>query len=342
MPHILPFPASRLLPSLLAFPALLSSCAGPALAPPPPSRTFEFSMKAVLPAGPGLRGPVTLWLPAPVEEDAQELGPLRTFARGGEIREGADDLGNRFLSIRGTPEPGKPLLLGYRVRVRRYEVRKHRGGEESGSQPKVDRWLAAPRLAPVERVKREALFATAGATSTLAKARILYDKVVSEVAYEKPPGEGWGRGSLDWVCTNKYGNCSDFHTLFIAYNQSIGTPARFEIGFPLPPETSFAWKEIRGYHCWACFFVPGFGWVPVDASEARKHPERKEFFFGGLTKDRIRLTRGRDLVLDPPQSGPPLNFFVYPYAECGGKDVSDRVRREILFRDLGPPVGRKD
>ena len=30
---------------------------------------------------------------------------------------------------------------------------------------------------------------------------------------------------------------------------------------------------------------------------------------------------GRDLLLNPPQAGPPLNTFGYPYAEVGGKPL---------------------
>jgi hypothetical protein len=37
--------------------------------------------------------------------------------------------------------------------------------------------------------------------------------------------------------------------------------------------------KIPGYHCWAEFYSGG-EWVPVDASEAWKHPERHQYYLG--------------------------------------------------------------
>jgi len=35
--------------------------------------------------------------------------------------------------------------------------------------------------------------------------------------------------------------------------------------------------EIGGYHCWAEFYLRGYGWVPVDTSEGWKQPEKRDF-----------------------------------------------------------------
>jgi hypothetical protein len=59
--------------------------------------------------------------------------------------------------------------------------------------------------------------------------------------------------------------------------------------------------------------------VPVDASEAAKDPSRREYFFGAHDENRVEFSRGRDLVLNPPQAGEPLNYFVYPYAEAASQ-----------------------
>ena len=49
--------------------------------------------------------------------------------------------------------------------------------------------------------------------------------------------------------------------------RASGVPARFEIGRSVPPESG----AVAGYHCWADF-QSGTTWIPVDASEAWKHP----------------------------------------------------------------------
>ena len=112
-----------------------------------------------------------------------------------------------------------------------------------------------------------------------------------------------------------------------------GIPARFEIGFPLPTDKSKG--SIGGYHCWASFFEDTRGWVPVDISEADKHPEMKEYYFGSLTADRIAFSVGRDITLEPKQQGPPLNYFVYPYVEVGGKPwPRKKMQLNFTFKDL--------
>ncbi len=54
---------------------------------------------------------------------------------------------------------------------------------------------------------------------------------------------------------------------------------------------------------------------------------------------------GRDLVLNPPQAGDPLNYFVYPYVEVNGKkweNVSNHFsfsrRRSRQHVCVGPVV----
>ncbi len=76
---------------------------------------------------------------------------------------------------------------------------------------------------------------------------------------------------------------------------------------------------MSGYHCWVEFFIGGIGWIPIDASEAKKHPERRDLFFGSHPADRIQLTLGRDLQLGEGHRSGPLNYFVYPVVELDGE-----------------------
>jgi transglutaminase-like putative cysteine protease len=154
-------------------------------------------------------------------------------------------------------------------------------------------------------------------------ARTLYDRVDSHLKYDKS-GEGWGRGDALWACDSGRGNCSDFHSLFIALCRDLKIPAKFEIGFPLPPEPGKA--EIAGYHCWAKF-LDGERWIGVDISEANKHPERKDFYFGRLPPDRVMFSAERDLELAPKQLAGPVNFLIYPYVEVDGRPYASQTRR---------------
>jgi hypothetical protein len=152
------------------------------------------------------------------------------------------------------------------------------------------------------------------------------------VTYKKE-GTGWGRGDSDWVCDSRFGNCTDFHSLFISLARSQNLPARFEIGFSIPPDQHEG--KISGYHCWAWFYLDGRGWIPVDISEADKHPDMKDYYFGNLTVDRVMFSTGRDLELVPKSGTAPLNFFVYPHIEIGGEKISaDNLEMQCTFKDM--------
>ena len=191
--------------------------------------------------------------------------------------------------------------------------------------------LAPDKLVPVTGLPAElAVKVTEGKAMPLEKARAIYDYVFTTMRYDKT-GTGWGRGDVLYACDAKKGNCTDFHSLFMAMARSQGIPARFEIGFPLPPEKHAG--EIAGYHCWADFFEPQHGWIPVDISEAWKHQEKRDYFFGAHDTNRVQFTMGRDLELNPKQDGAPLNYFVYPYVEVAGKEYPN-VSTAFSFADV--------
>ncbi len=192
-------------------------------------------------------------------------------------------------------------------------------------------YLQPDKLVPVTGLPADlAVKVTEGKDTQLDKARAIYDYVFTTMRYDKT-GTGWGHGDVLYACDAKKGNCTDFHSLFIAMARSQGIPARFEIGFPLPADKHSA--EIAGYHCWADFFEAKDGWIPVDISEAWKHQEKRDYFFGAHDVNRVQFTMGRDLKLAPAQDGPPLNYFVYPYVEVAGKEYPN-VSLAFSFADV--------
>jgi Transglutaminase-like superfamily len=163
------------------------------------------------------------------------------------------------------------------------------------------------------------------------KGRAIYEYVLANMRYDKS-GTGWGHGDTLYACNAKHGNCTDFHSLFISMARSQQIPSRFEIGFPIPSDKHSG--DIAGYHCWADFYTKDHGWVPIDISEAWKHPEQREFFFGHWDDNRVQFSVGRDITLSPKQNGEPLNYFVYPYVELDGKEYSN-VSTHFSFEDTG-------
>jgi hypothetical protein len=119
-------------------------------------------------------------------------------------------------------------------------------------------------------------------------------------------------------------------TILAAHQESVSQTAAklMALDFPLSAEHV---GSISGYHCWAEFFVEPYRWIPVDASEAWKHPEKRDYFFGAYDENRVQFTVGRDIRHEPRQQGDPLNYFIYPYAEVDGKPYA--VESKFSFRD---------
>lgn len=47
----------------------------------------------------------------------------------------------------------------------------------------------------------------------------------------------------------------------------------------------------------------------------------------------MQFSRGRDLKLAPPQSGEPLNYFIYPYVEVDGNPLED-LKKTFTYKDI--------
>jgi hypothetical protein len=104
----------------------------------------------------------------------------------------------------------------------------------------------------------------------------------------------------------------------VGANLQFRQAARFEIGLPLPADKQSS--EIAGYHCWADFYVGGKGWTPVGYLRGVEAPGERDYFFGWHDVNHVQFSTGRDLRLNPPQDGKPLNYFVYSSGELDGQE----------------------
>ncbi len=316
----------------LFLPLILSALSA-ATIPQPRVRTVVFDYEVTVPSPPAGVGEMDLWIPVPQDDAYQKIRKLRVETSGEhEITTGAN--GNRMLHLR-VKSPAESTKAAMHFEAERTERLQNdfQVQESSASETELQRYLQPDRLVPLDGKVREwaaEVVEKAHAKTDLEKARAIYEHVVSTVKYDKT-GTGWGRGDIYYACDARRGNCTDFHAIFIGYSRAVGVPARFAIGFPLPKERGSG--RIAGYHCWAEFYARGIGWIPVDASEAAKDPSRRTYFFGAHDENRVQFSRGRDLVLAPRQSGPPLNFFVYPYAEVDGKEYKG-LETSYQFQDV--------
>ena len=242
--------------------------------------------------------------------------------------------GNQMLHFDLEPSTTNPLTFRVTWQITRNEVR---GLDNVDPEARLDdaertTFLAANLKVPIHGRPLTLIDSkTLSRDNPIELGHSLYERVDSHMRYDKSQS-GFGNGDVLWACDSGFGNCTDFHSLFISLARSQGLPARFEIGFPLPPRRGEG--TIDGYHCWAQFHVDGHGWVPTDISEADRHPELKTYYYGNLTENRVQFSIGRDITLEPAQAGEPLNYFVYPHIEVDGEIWPvEKTERDFTFRD---------
>ncbi len=333
---------SRSLVACVVLVCAIAQLALPALAERP--RVFRFIYDVEIGPLTGGADAAQVFVPlAQSDEHQRVLSRVVTASiPGSEGRE--EEHGNAFWHGQLAQPEGQTVLVRVEYEVERRPYHKeglcsaHRGAALSPSEERrLRQYLDGDRLVPVNHPvlapALEEIRLTASVDNKALTARTIYDWLIDNLEYKKV-GTGWGNGDAFWACSERYGNCTDFHSLFNALARSSGIPARFEIGFPIPQDRGKG--RIGGYHCWAQFFLPGAGWVPVDASEAFKHPDRREEFYGGQGADRIRFTTGRDLVLGPSQTSGPLNYFIYPHVELAGKTWVGPMEKTFTYEDVTP------
>ncbi len=291
-------------------------------------RSFTFNYSFTVENIPEDAKHVKVWIPVPQTDEQQTVSGIHA-SDGIHFETVSDEeYHNQFLcfDLVDHVDEGSDATATVSYRVNRRPYRRL-AGSSPGEEPRdaeLARFLKPDRLVPVSgAIIIEAMAVTQNESEPLGKARALYDHIVETVRYDKS-GEGWGRGDAAYACDARAGNCTDFHSLFIGEARSLGIPARFIMGFPLPEDASEG--PVSGYHCWAEFYVRDLGWVPIDASEAHKHPQKHKALFGGLDANRVAVSVGRDIQL-PRTAAMPLNYVIYPYVEVDGKPHADVTTR---------------
>ncbi|MDP7009010.1 MAG: transglutaminase-like domain-containing protein [Phycisphaerales bacterium] len=282
---------------------------------------FEFTYQAVLPT---MTEPAQMWIPIPSDDQFQTITIDRIQMPGKYQILTDTKFANQILHVELNPEDsGSTFVLHFNV------LRQEKGVHVDQTNPEV--YLLPDQLVPDnEKFKKIAEVAITGKNGgDLVKARALYDHTIDRMKYAKF-GSGWGQGNANFACDSARGNCTDYHSYFIALCRSVGIPARFAIGAAVPASRDDG--GVSGYHCWAEFYAEG-KWWPVDISEADKYAALATYYFGHNPANRVEFSRGRNLVVSPgPKSGP-INFLAYPLLEVGGKPV--KVKPQFGFQRIG-------
>ena len=276
---------------------------------------FEFTYSIQLPI---IEGAGRIWIPVAQTNDYQEvIVESKHLPEHTEILED-EHLGNQAYYIK-LDESHSGEELSIRYAVKRSEKSPYKA--ILGDQKK--RYLSSSSLIPVNdrfrTIARSAIKDTLE-SDTLMWARSLYDYVIDSMKYIKD-GK-YGTGDAVYACDAQSGNCSEFHSYFIALARSVGIPARFAIGAAIPANRDEG--GVNGYHCWAEFHANG-KWWPVDISEANKYSDLATYYFGHHPANRIEFSQGRDIEFQPGPASGAINFFAYPIMEIDSTIVRPKV-----------------
>lgn len=283
---------------------------------------FDFLYTVTLPE---ITEPARMWLPLPTSDAFQtvEISSMEIPGKRQILRDQKN--GNQILLVNLDHEDSKKNVEIV------FHVQRIEKDAYDEPLPNPEKYLNPDRLVPLnEDFKSIAGKVVDGKVGDLVRARALYDHVIDSMRYIRN-GKGWGEGDAVYACNIKTGNCTDFHSYFIALSRSIGIPARFAIGAAIPSSRNEG--GIHGYHCWAEFYAEG-KWWPVDISEADKYSNLASYYFGRHPANRIELSRGRDIVVEPCPANGPINFLAYPVLEIGEKPAKVEVQfsfnREVI------------
>lgn len=318
--------------------ALLVAAAGPGMGQERAGQvTFALEV-----AAPRDARQVKLWFPYPTSDPDQTISDLRfdgNYSRFTLSREPNSGALYLYTEWNGPMDPRR-LQVTFRARARERRVR---GLADRGNALPIEvrQYLESEFWIPVEdpRVKAVATEATKGKRGILAKARGVYDWVVENTRRD-PDVPGCGLGKVEVTIAQRTGKCADISSVFVAVARAAGVPAREVFGLRLgqPGQSDIT----DGHHCWAEFYLPGTGWVPVDPADVRKvmlakdldlaaaRPVR-DYFFGAVDQFRIQLQKGGRGLHFPEGNAEPVNYFMYPYAEVDGVPLDYCKPRDFRY-----------
>ena len=324
--------------------------------PSPAKRHAKITLRVEIPNPVGSKY-LNLWVPYPISDEHQKIENVEvtgSHQREGVYREPV--FGNTALHLRWMQVQGN-ATMDFTFEVKRRE-RVVRELVVSDKQPSV-------LLEPFMEVDPQVALSLSEVVGSLdvndapivVKARAAYDYLVDN--FERDPKiVGCGTGDVPSFLNVRKGKCADFSSTFIALARCLGVPAREVYGLRISKERS---EDISDdYHCWAEFFAPEVGWVPVDPSDvvkfARKKGldlsdqqvrEKREYYFGAVDEHRVKLGTGNQILLAPTQLLDPLPYFMCPYLEvgyesnCEGADLKKMNLKGLTFTALCQPISER-
>jgi transglutaminase-like putative cysteine protease len=352
----------------LGVPLLLTVADAASASTSPRRATFAISnvFTVKVPAG---AKQVRVWFAVPQDDAESEIGNF-TAEAAHPIRYGKDSQGNRvgYLEVQSPQE--QQLVIRETFTVRRSEIRQTPDPSATRPLTEQERTALSAYLQPStyviinDQIKALAEQIVEGETNPVRAARKIYDWTLTNIDYwVKDPDrlKASPVGSTEYCLRTRTGNCTDFHSLFASLSQAAGIPTKMVYGSLLKPTLNGV--DVDGsYHCWIQFYAPNLEWVTLDVSLADLYlgdftlteknqrlvelttatgyrggdAKMVDYYFGNLDERRVVWSVGRDLRMDPPQDGGPVNAMHKMHVEVDGKPYTDWTR-QFTYKDVQTP-----
>lgn len=252
----------------------------PVKAPEPPLdwRTYEITTSVSLPRS-GER--VRLWLPLPLNQDTLYQRTLGHSWSGNtdsaSMRRLPDgNLEVYFSEWRSGVAPQVQLTTTVTTSDRHFDITKRTVAPER--EDILRRNLQASQLIPNDDEAHALGERIVGRIKDpVAQAKAIYDWVIDNAIYS-PDIRGVGGGDVRRQLDERQygGRSADINGLFVSLCRGIGIPARCVYGLRVGSSRLFRSlglvddKATSAQHVRAEFYVPGYGWIPVDPSDVRR------------------------------------------------------------------------
>lgn len=313
----------------------------PAKAPEPPAewRTWEITTTVNTRAGRATR----FWLPLPLNQDTLYQRTLG-HSWGGNPEQAAmrrlpdGDLEVFHCEWKENGEGRLRFTTQVTTADRHFDITKRTIPPDR--EDILRRNLQASRLIPNDGLAHQLGERIVGRIKDpVAQAKAVYDWVVDNAIYDPVlPGCGGGDVRKQLISGQYGGRSADINGLFVAICRAIGIPARCVYGLRVGPSRLFRSLGLatpdatRGQHVRAEFYIPGYGWIPVDPSDVRRAiamevlSERdsklmalRRVLFGVWEMNWVAFNVGVDLTLPGQQNA--LPFLALPQSE-GDEELS--------------------
>jgi transglutaminase/protease-like cytokinesis protein 3 len=244
-----------------------------------------------------------VYLPKPVDWDEQKDVRVTNTTPDG-MKEGLDTVfGDEFFSwhLYNQPTVGKSVVFSTAFTFTAFETRTQIDPKSVSPYNRLSTlYKLYTRSEPYiesgdPEIRALADTIVGSETNPYLRAKKFYDYVVDTIRYQSVDGLIGAKA----VLRSGAGECGDYSALFIALARAAGIPARSVVGF-------WAISGTDQTHVWAEFYLEDIGWIPVDPTVGQAQREKDgvvEYYFGNMDNQRVILSKGFNVRLEPSAPG---------------------------------------